>query len=58
MRQLSIKEFEAKEIIIAECKRHYNTGGCMIRCRCRVGSKCRGLTEENKWNIELANKLK
>ena len=48
---------EAKEIILAECKKHYNTGGCFTQCRCR-NSKCIGTDKDNKWNIELAEKLK
>lgn len=49
-------ENEAKEIITKECKKHYNNGECFTKCRCRDGL-CKGTTKDNKWNIELAEKL-
>jgi hypothetical protein len=50
-------EQEAKELILEECKKHYNTGGCFTKCRCRNG-KCIGTTKDNKYNTELIQILK
>lgn len=48
----------AKELILAECKKHYDTGGCYIKCRCRVnGEKCIGTTKDNKYNEDLIETL-
>lgn len=48
---------EAKEIIIAECNKHYNNHECFTKCRCR-DEVCTGTTKDNKWNEELAIKIK
>ena len=53
-----LKQEIAKELILKECKRHYNTGGCYTRCRCRPnGAKCIGTTEKNKYNEDLIETL-
>ncbi len=52
------KQEIAKELILKECEKHYNTGGCYIRCRCRIdGDKCMGTTKDNKYNEELIDIL-
>jgi hypothetical protein len=58
MRKLSRLELEAKELINAECKRHYNKGGCFIGCKCRINGKCKATTEDNRWNTDLIEILK
>ena len=45
---------KAREILIRECEKHYNHGGCYTKCRCRIDGKCKGTTKDNKWNEELA----
>lgn len=57
MGKLSSREKKAKDLIIEECKRHYNNHECMTKCRCRIDGKCKGTTKDNKWNEKLIELL-